>query len=276
MTPPMMQEIILHQPADVDDELGQRRQRLAAEHVLENLLELRHDEHEQEAHDRHRDDQHDDRVEHGRHDLVLDLLRLFLELGQADEHQFQHAADLAGLDHVDVELVENLRVLRQPFGERAAALHRVAELGDGRLEHRVALLFFEHRQPAQQRQAGVDERRQLPGEDHQDLLLDRLVGDVRAAFLATAGAFDARLGHRAALFLAALRRGPPLPSSWTLVGKNPCLPQLADGVVGVRGFDQADGLLSAGIQGDVIKFRHSSRGVVCSKLDYAAVDGNCR
>ena len=103
--------MILERVADIDDENRQAGQRLAAEHFFENLLELRNDEHEQEAHDRDRDEEHDDWIEHRGDDLVLDFLRLFLKLGETVEHEFQHTAEFAGFHHVDVELVKNFRVL---------------------------------------------------------------------------------------------------------------------------------------------------------------------
>ena len=152
-------------------------------------------------------------------------------------------------------------MLRQPFGKRAAALHGIAQLGNGRLEYRIALLLFEHHQAAQQRQSRVDQRRQLPGENHQDLRLDRFVR--RVALLARCRrGFRSRLGHDAPPpFLAVFVAGA---ASLSLLvhagGKITRLPQLADGVVGVLRFDQPDGLLSAGVQGNVIEFRHGSGG----------------
>ena len=68
------------------------------------------------------DDEHGDGVEHGRDDLAFDLLGLLHELGQAVQHDFQHAAQLAGLDHVDEEPVEDFGMLGQALGEGAAAL----------------------------------------------------------------------------------------------------------------------------------------------------------
>ena len=87
------------------------------------------------------DEDDDDRVDHRGDDLVLDLLRLFLELGETVEHDFEHAAELAGLHHVDVELVEDPRVLREALGEGAAALDGFGQRVDGALAARDALLF---------------------------------------------------------------------------------------------------------------------------------------
>ncbi len=58
-----------------------------------------------------RDD--DARVDHGALDAAGQALGLFLELGQAAENDFEGAARLAGLDHVDVEAVEALGVLAE-------------------------------------------------------------------------------------------------------------------------------------------------------------------
>ena len=101
---------------------------------LEDLLELG----DHEDHD-HRDDADGDRddhgrVDHGADDLLLELGGLFHEVGQAGEDQVEHAARLAGVDHVDVELVERLGVLGHRVGERAAAFDLVGHAADDRLE----------------------------------------------------------------------------------------------------------------------------------------------
>ena len=167
--------MILHEAADPDDELGDGGERFVAQHVVEDRLELRHDEDHEEGHDDHGKGKHDDRINHRRLDLVFDLLRLFLELRETGENKFQHTAELAGFHHVDEELVKNSRMLRQALGESAAALHGIGELVDRVLEQNVALLFGEDVEPAQKRQAGIDQGRELPGEDHQDLGLDRFL-----------------------------------------------------------------------------------------------------
>ena len=63
-------------------------------------------------------------IEHGGDHLALDLLGLFHELGQPGQHDFQHAAQFAGFDHVDEQAIENLGMLGQAFGEGAAAFDR--------------------------------------------------------------------------------------------------------------------------------------------------------
>ena len=82
-----------------------------------------------DAHDAHRDDHHRHGIKHGGDDLALDFLRLFHELGQAVQHDFKHAAQFAGLDHVDKQPVEDFRMLGQPFGKGAAAFNGQGESG---------------------------------------------------------------------------------------------------------------------------------------------------
>ena len=143
--------LVLEEAACSDNELRERGKRFASQHVGEDLLELRHDINEQECHDGDGDDQNDDRVEHSRHDLVLKFLGFLLKIGQTNQHQFHHAAQFAGANHVDVELVENFGVLAERIGERAAALHRVAKLPDCFAQNRIRLLLAQDVQPAQER-----------------------------------------------------------------------------------------------------------------------------
>ena len=112
-------------------------------------FESRNDEDEEEGHDRDREDHDDDRIDHRGDDLVLDLLGLLLEFRQTREHELEDAAKLAGAHHVHVEIVEDSRMLREPFRKRAPALHRIAQTSNGALENFVALLFREHGERAQ-------------------------------------------------------------------------------------------------------------------------------
>src|SRR5207245_6679186 len=72
--------------------------------VLENLLEL--GDHEDHDHRDHADGDADDhrRVNHGADDFFLELGGLFHEIGKAGQDEVEHAARLAGRDHVAVEL----------------------------------------------------------------------------------------------------------------------------------------------------------------------------
>ena len=144
--------LVLEETAGADDELGERGQWFATEHVGKDLLELGHNVDEQEGHDGDRDDQHDDRVEHGGDDFVLQLLRLFLEVGQTDEDELHDAAKFAGFHHVDIKLVENFRMLSEAIGKSAASLHGVGQLSDRLAQHRVGFLLAEHIETTQQRE----------------------------------------------------------------------------------------------------------------------------
>ena len=119
-------------------------------------------------------DHDDDRINHRGFDFVFDLGRFLLELGQPRQDHFKHTADLAGLHHVDVEIVEDARMLREAVGKGAAALHRIGQFGDRAFQNRIALLFAENSEAAQQRQAGIDQRRELPRENHQHFRLNFL------------------------------------------------------------------------------------------------------
>jgi hypothetical protein len=74
--------------------------------------------------------------------------------------------------------------MRQPFGKRAAALHRIGERERCLLQNFVALLLGENVQAAEQRQPGIDQRRELTCKNHQRLRLDRLAPEERDLFRA--------------------------------------------------------------------------------------------
>ncbi len=117
------------------------------------------------------------RVNHRRDDFVFYLLRFFLKLREARQHYFEHAADFARRHHVDVEVVEDARMLRQALGKCAAPLHGVGQAIDCLLQDDVALLFAEHVETAKKWQPGIDQCRQLPREHHQRLRLDRFLSE---------------------------------------------------------------------------------------------------
>ena len=68
------------------------------------------------------DREHRGRVEQGLLDLLLEGLGLFLVGRDLVEQRLERARLLAGLDQVDVEVVEIERVLRERLVQRAAAL----------------------------------------------------------------------------------------------------------------------------------------------------------
>ena len=95
-----------------------------------------------------------------------------LVFSQTGEHHFKHPAEFPGLHHVDVELIENARVLCQALRKGGTTLHGIRERVDGPAENLIGFLFAQHGQATQQRQAGIDQRGQLTREDHEDLGFD--------------------------------------------------------------------------------------------------------
>jgi hypothetical protein len=67
-------------------------------------------------------------------DLPLQRLHALHEARETLEDDVEHAAGLAGLDHVDVELVEGLRMLGEGLGERGAGLDVLGDFDDDVLE----------------------------------------------------------------------------------------------------------------------------------------------
>ena len=248
--------MLLHETAHADDKERDGRQRLVAQHVVKDRFEPRDDENHQERHDRESEHQHDDRVDHRGDDLVLDLLRFLLEFREPRQHHFEHAAELPGAHHVDIKIVEEAWMLRESFGKGAAALHGIRQFVDRAFEHRIALLFREDAQTAEQRQPGIDQSGELAGENHKHLRLHRFPleeNDVPAAGFS--------FGARCSGFLpSAFRRDCAGCSFFVNVGRKIArLAQLADRLVGRRGFDQARGFLPARIKSDVAVARHESR-----------------
>ena len=140
-------------------------------HAGKDVLELGHDKAHEQDHDAHGHDQNGDGIKQRGLDLALDFLRLFREFGEPFEHDFEHTAQFAGLDHVDEQAVENFGMLRQRFGEGAAAFNGNGQFAQNVFQRDVAFLFFQHAQSAQQRQTGIHQRGQLAGEGRQHLRL---------------------------------------------------------------------------------------------------------
>ena len=176
-----------------DSEHKQREPRHFYVHAGEDALELRNHPNQQQSQNAHGDEQHGHRIEKGGLDLALDFLRLFGKFSQAFQHHFQHAAQLAGLDHVDEQAVEHLGVLGERLGKGAATFDGQRQIAENAFERDITLLFFEHAQAAQQRQPRIHKCRQLPRERRQHLRLD-LAGEE--------GDFDFE-AHRPALLFAA-------------------------------------------------------------------------
>ena len=110
---------------------------------------------------------------------------LFLELGQAAENGFQGAARLAGFDHVDVQPVEGLGLLGHRLAQGRARLDVVADVDQAVLQAAgPSCCSFEDSQAAEDRQAGVLQDGQLPGEGGEHLAVHAADGEGLAALAA--------------------------------------------------------------------------------------------
>ena len=150
----------------------------------------------------------EDRVDHGAADLALERLGAFLELGEPLEDDFQGAARLARLDHVDVQAVEGLGRLGHGLGERGAAFDFLADVDERVLQRAGLGLVLEDFQAAEDRQAGLLEDGQLAGEGGERLGVDAaqdeglaLLGAGLFLGRALAGLLDGDLGDEQALLL---------------------------------------------------------------------------
>src|SRR5207237_8635794 len=129
------QAMVLHEVTRGDDKPGDGRQRLIAEHIMENGFEFRHDEDQQKTHDPNCQCDHDHGIDHCRDDLVFDLRGFLLKLRKPVKHQLEHAADLARFDHVDKQVVKNLWVKGERFRKRITALYGVSEFVNSILKY---------------------------------------------------------------------------------------------------------------------------------------------
>ena len=233
----------------------------SSEHVRENRLKFGNNENKQKAHDHHRDEQNNRRIEHRRDDLVFDLLRFFLELREAQKNDLQHAAEFARFHHVHIELVENLRMPGERLGESAAGLNRLRDADDGFFENRIGLLLGKNGEAAKQWQPGIDQRGQLPREDHERPGLDGLLFKERDVDIEFDLFFQRAAPSTSGLNCFRLRFST-LALLAQAFGEIPRLPQLGNGVVLRFGVENARGFLTASIKGDVVVTRH--RGALVS------------
>ncbi len=152
--------------------LRQHRQRPVE--LREDLLEDRHEEQQHRVQHDEGEHQHDRRVDHRPLDAPLEL-RLLLDLhGNPVEHHVEDPRSLARLDHRDEQLAEDLRVTRHRLRQQQPALDILAQLGGHLGEVAVARLLLQHDQGRDDVEAGLDHRRELPGEDLQRLRFDPL------------------------------------------------------------------------------------------------------
>jgi hypothetical protein len=149
----------------------------------EHALEHRDDEDQQ---DRDRDGRHahdDRRVDHGALHLAHQGVVLLEEDGQSQENGVENAARLARGHHVDEEARERLWVAAEGVGQGVAGLDVEDHLLGDILQGLVLGLVGQDRQRLHQRQARVDHRGELPGEDHDVARLDARLAQAEAHLL---------------------------------------------------------------------------------------------
>src|SRR5439155_14052335 len=149
-------DVVLDRLTNPHYQASEGGQRSALTQTDEDLLELGYDEDQKNDQNTGGDEHDRDRIKHRRDHLALDFLGLFHEFGQARQDDFEHATQFAGFYHVDEQAIEYFRVLRQGLGKRAAAFDRKRQDADDGFKRGISFLLFEHAEPAQQRQAGID------------------------------------------------------------------------------------------------------------------------
>src|ERR1700689_824908 len=112
---------MLYVTRQVDDHLRECRQVCAES--LEQRLELRDHEYQQDDRDNDRDNQHRYRIKQRFLDFFLQRLGLFLVGRDLVQQILKCAGMFAGLHQVDEQVVEIQRVLRQRIAQSAAALN---------------------------------------------------------------------------------------------------------------------------------------------------------
>ncbi len=174
--------------AEVDNELGRRRQRhsQANEHVGKDW----NHELEEPADDQHSDRDHRDRINKSRLDGLAQPETLFNVNRQALENGVKDAAGFARFDHVVGQVVENFRIAAHGIGKGRATLDGRAHAGQAFPESLIFLIRAQNLQALHQRQAGIDHDRKLAKED----------GQFGGLYLAAAGAEEL-----ATVFFADLR-----------------------------------------------------------------------
>ncbi len=154
--------------AEGDDDARREREFFTrAEQPHEDRLELRDDEDQDRGHDENCDDDHGRRVDHGGDHVAAQFDDLLDEGREALENDVENTARLARLDHVDEELIENLRVARHGDGQGRSFLHVLAGLRQDLLEKFVLLLARQNVETLHERQPGVDHHGELARKDRQ-------------------------------------------------------------------------------------------------------------
>ncbi len=155
--------VVLHPARHVDDHLRERRQVRAES--LEQALELR--DHEDQQDDRHDDGhgEHGRRVEQRLLDLLLQGLGLFLVGRDLVEHRLERTGVLAGLDEVHEQVVEVQRMLGERRVQRVAGLDVRLDGQHQLLHRRLVVADADDLERLHHRDAGGQHRGELAAED---------------------------------------------------------------------------------------------------------------
>ena len=158
--------VVLQAARAVDDELREGRQ-LRTE-ALEQALELRDHEHQQDDGDDHGDDHDRRRVEEGFLDLLLEGFGLFLVGRDLVEQGFESTGLFAGLDEVHEQVVEVERMLAERLVQRGAAFHVRLDVEDQLLHRRLVVAVADDLERLDQRNTGGQHGGELAAE-HRDV-----------------------------------------------------------------------------------------------------------
>src|SRR6185437_45455 len=157
------QDVVLHEIAEVDQELGGRGQ-LAAETRI-HVREHRHHLDQQEGGDEHGHHADDGRIHEGGFDLFAESRGVFQVGRQARKNFGQQTALFTGGNHGDIQAAEGFGVLLQSFGETVTAFHARANVLDDVAHDLVGGLFGERLEALHHRETGINHGGELAGKD---------------------------------------------------------------------------------------------------------------
>ncbi len=170
---------MLHEPGQVDDHLRERGQIRAK--ALEQGLELRNDEYQQDGADDDGDGQHGDGIKQRFLDLFLQRFGFLLVSGDLVQQCFQRTGLFAGLDQIHEQIVEVQGVLRQRFMQGAAAFDVRLDVEHQLLHRRLFMAIADDFEGLHHGNAGRHHGRELAAE-HGDIHgVDLAAGSKRLA-----------------------------------------------------------------------------------------------
>ena len=166
-----------------------RRQRQIHAEASKQSCENRHHFPEQQCDDAGSDRYHAHRIDESRLDGALQFDVLFDVRRKTLQNGIQNTAGLTGLDHVDVQGIEDFWRAAHRRREGRAALDLTARSGQDLLKDLVLLLARQNLKTLYERQTGIDHDRELSREDRELLGLHAATESGHAEFLALFGHF---------------------------------------------------------------------------------------